>query len=114
VVAGVGVSLAIPAAQNAVLASVTREAIGKAAGINSTMRGLGGVFGIAVAAAVFAAAGSYAGPQAFVDGFRPAIVVAAGISLLGAAAGSFLPRRAASGRLIAPAPDELPVPGLDA
>jgi EmrB/QacA subfamily drug resistance transporter len=114
VVAGVGVSLAIPAGQNAVVASVSRDAIGKAAGINSTMRGLGGVFGIAVAAAVFAGAGSYAAPQAFVDGFRPAIVVAAGISLLGAAAGSLLPRRAVSGRLVGPAPDELPVPGVDA
>jgi EmrB/QacA subfamily drug resistance transporter len=114
VVAGVGVSLAIPAGQNAVVASVSKGAIGKAAGINSTMRGLGGVFGIAVAAAVFAEAGSYAAPQAFVDGFKPAIVVAAGISLLGAAAGSFLPRHAASGRLIAPAPDELTVARLDA
>ena len=57
VVAGVGVSMAIPAAQNSVLGSVAMDAIGKAAGANSMMRELGGVFGIALAVAVFAAAG---------------------------------------------------------
>ena len=46
-----------------------RGAIGKAAGVNSTLRELGGVFGIAVAVAVFAAAGGYA--AAFSDGFCP-------------------------------------------
>ena len=63
IVAGVGVSMAIPAAQNSVVGSVALEAIGKAAGVNSMMRELGGVFGIAVAVAVFAAAGSYASPR---------------------------------------------------
>ena len=55
------------------------------------MRELGGVFGIAVAVAVFAAAGSYATPQAFTDGFGPAVGVAAALALVGALAGSFLP-----------------------
>jgi EmrB/QacA subfamily drug resistance transporter len=93
IVAGVGVSMAIPAAQNAVVGSVATEAIGKAAGVNSMMRELGGVFGIAVAVAVFAAAGSYASPAAFTDGFTPAILVAAGLSVAGAAAGLALPGR---------------------
>ncbi len=69
IVAGVGVSMAIPAAQNSVLGSVPMEAIGKAAGANSLMRELGGVFGIAVTVAVFAAAGGYASASTFVDGF---------------------------------------------
>ena len=60
IVAGVGVSMAIPAAQNSAVGSVAEDAIGKAAGANSMMRELGGVFGIAVAVAVFAGAGSYA------------------------------------------------------
>ena len=61
------------------------------------MRELGGVFGIAVAVAVFAAAGSYASPQAFTDGFTPAILVAAGLSLAGLVAALGLPgRRTAS------------------
>jgi EmrB/QacA subfamily drug resistance transporter len=93
IVAGVGVSMAIPAAQNSVVGSVAMEAIGKAAGANSMMRELGGVFGIAVAVAVFAAAGSYASPPAFTDGFTPAILVAAGLSVAGAVAGLALPSR---------------------
>jgi hypothetical protein len=91
VVAGVGISMAIPSAQNSVLGSVSEEAVGKAAGTNSVMRELGGVFGIAVAVAVFAGAGSYASPQAFTDGFAPAIGVAAALALVGAVAGGFLP-----------------------
>ena len=39
------------------------DALGKAAGANSMMRELGGVFGIAVVVAVFAGAGSYASAQ---------------------------------------------------
>jgi EmrB/QacA subfamily drug resistance transporter len=93
IVAGVGISMAIPAAQNSVVGSVSLEAIGKAAGVNSMMRELGGVFGIAVVVAVFAAAGSYASPAAFTDGFAPAIGVAAGLALAGAFAGLALPGR---------------------
>jgi EmrB/QacA subfamily drug resistance transporter len=93
IVAGVGVSMAIPAAQNSVVGAVGMDAIGKAAGANSMMRELGGVFGIAVAVAVFAAAGSYASPATFTDGFGPAIGVAAALSLAGAIVGLALPGR---------------------
>jgi EmrB/QacA subfamily drug resistance transporter len=93
IVAGVGVSMAIPAAQNSVVGSLATDALGKAAGANSMMRELGGVFGIAVAVAVFAAAGSYASAQAFTDGFAPAILVAAGLALAGAIAGLAIPGR---------------------
>jgi EmrB/QacA subfamily drug resistance transporter len=96
IVGGVGVSMAIPAAQNSVLGSVAESALGKAAGTNSMMRELGGVFGIAVVVAVFAGAGSYASAQAFTDGFAPAILVAAGLALAGAAAGLALPGRRAA------------------
>jgi EmrB/QacA subfamily drug resistance transporter len=98
VLAGVGVSMALPAAQNSVLGAVGMESVGKAAGVNSTMRELGGVFGIAVTVAVFAAAGGYASAQAFSDGFQPAILVAAGFAVIGALVGLALP-----GRRIAPA-----------
>jgi MFS family permease len=106
VVAGVGVSMAIPAAQNSVLGSVATEALGKAAGANSMMRELGGVFGIAVAVAVFAAAGSYASPLAFTDGFTPAILVAAGLSVAGVVAALGLPGRrpAAAPAAVRPVP----------
>jgi EmrB/QacA subfamily drug resistance transporter len=93
IVAGVGVSMAIPAAQNSVIGSVALEALGKAAGTNSMMRELGGVFGIAIVVAVFAAAGSFASANAFLDGFAPAIAVTAALSLAGAIAGTALPGR---------------------
>jgi EmrB/QacA subfamily drug resistance transporter len=96
IIAGVGVSMAIPSAQNSVVGSVASEAIGKAAGVNSMMRELGGVFGIAVVVAVFAATGSYASAQAFTDGFGPAIGVSAGFALAGALAALALPSRRTS------------------
>lgn len=93
VIGGAGVSMTFPAAQSAVIGSVPEEAIGKASGTNSMMRELGGVFGIAVATAIFAGAGTYASPQAFIDGFVPAIAVAAGLSLIGAFVGLAMPGR---------------------
>jgi MFS family permease len=91
IVGGVGVSMAIPAAQNSVVGSATAELVGKSAGVNSMMRELGGVFGIAVVVAVFAGAGSYASPATFTDGFGPAIGVGALLALAGAGAALALP-----------------------
>ena len=93
ITAGVGVSMAIPAAQNSAVGSVANDAIGKAAGTNSMMRELGGVFGIAVTVAVFAGAGGYASAATFVDGFAPAVGVGAALALAGAAAATALPAR---------------------
>jgi EmrB/QacA subfamily drug resistance transporter len=96
IVAGVGVSMAIPAAQNSVVGSVASEALGKAAGVNSMMRELGGVFGIAVVVAVFAATGGYASAQAFTDGFGPAVGVSAGLAFAGALVALAMPSRRSS------------------
>jgi EmrB/QacA subfamily drug resistance transporter len=93
IVAGVGISMAIPAAQSSGVGSVELEAVGKASGANSMMRELGGVFGVAVAVAVFAATGGYASAVAFADGFAPAIGVSAGLALAGAVAALALPGR---------------------
>jgi EmrB/QacA subfamily drug resistance transporter len=93
IVAGVGISMAIPSAQNSVVSTASPESAGKIAGINSMMRELGGVFGIAVTVAVFAGFGGYASSQAFTDGFGPAIGVSAGLALLGALCGLALPGR---------------------
>jgi hypothetical protein len=87
------VSRAIPAAQNSVVGSVASELLGKAAGVNSIMRELGGVFGIALAVAVFAATGGYASARAFTDGFGPAIAVSAGLAFIGALVALALPSR---------------------
>jgi predicted MFS family arabinose efflux permease len=106
IVAGVGISMAIPAAQNSVVGSAAMDAIGKVAGANSMMRELGGVFGVAVGVAVFAGAGSYASARAFTDGFAAAIFVAAGLALAGAITGLALPGRrpAAAAAPIRPVP----------
>jgi EmrB/QacA subfamily drug resistance transporter len=112
VIGGVGVSMAIPAAQTAVIGGVGLTDVGRAAGSASMMRELGGVFGIAVAVAVFAAAGGYATPSEFTDGFTPAIAVGAGLALAGAVAGLALPRRPRASAAISvppiPAPEGAP------
>jgi predicted MFS family arabinose efflux permease len=97
IIAGAGISMTFPAAQNSVVGSVPADAIGKAAGTNSTVRELGGVFGIALSVAVFAGAGSYASAEAFSDGFVAAMGVSAALSLLGALAGTALPGRSVTG-----------------
>ena len=92
VLAGTGVSMAIPATQNVVMSAVPATEAGKASGTYNMLRQLGGVFGIALLVAVFTGAGGYASPQAFTSGFAPAIGVTAGLALIGAVAGLGLPR----------------------
>ncbi|WP_445148047.1 DHA2 family efflux MFS transporter permease subunit [Baekduia sp. Peel2402] len=93
-VAGCGVSMAFPAAQNAVIGAVAPDDVGKAAGAYSMLRELGGVFGIAIAVAIFAGAGGYASAVTFVDGFGPALGASAGLSGLGAVLALGVPSRA--------------------
>jgi EmrB/QacA subfamily drug resistance transporter len=90
-IAGCGVSMAMPAIQNAVVSSVAPASIGKASGAFNMMRQLGGVFGIAALVAVFSGSGGYASAETFSDGFTAALAAAAGLSLLGAVAGLGLP-----------------------
>ena len=75
--AGCGVSVAIPATMSAVMTAVPPAAIGQASGTLNTLRQLGGVFGVAICAAVFAARGHYASPATFVAGFGPAMAACA-------------------------------------
>ena len=91
VMAGCGVSMAMPAIQNAVMSSVAPASLGKASGTFNMMRQLGGAFGIAIAVAVFSGSGGYGTPHAFSDGFTSALVVAAVLSLLGTVAALGLP-----------------------
>ena len=93
IVAGAGVSMAMPASQNAVLNAVAKTEIGKASGTFNMLRFLGGVFGIAITVAAFAGTGGVASPEAFSSGFARAIAVAAALSLSGAVAGLWLPAR---------------------
>jgi MFS family permease len=111
VVAGIGASMAIPPAASSVVGAVAHDEVGKAAGANSMLRELGGVFGIAILVAAFAGAGSYASPDAFSDGFAAAIAVSAALSAVGAIAGLRLPGRA---RATAAAPEPGLVPAVEA
>jgi MFS family permease len=85
IIAGVGISMALPTTPAAALGAVAPAEIGKASGVNSTLQRFGGAFGVAIVTAVFAAHGHLGSPASFAAGFRPALVVAAGLSLLGAA-----------------------------
>jgi MFS family permease len=93
ILAGSGASVAIPATMSAVMTSVPAKAIGQASGTLNMLRQLGGVFGIAICAAVFAARGGYASPAEFTRGFGPAMGACAGLALLGAAAALVIPSR---------------------
>ncbi|MGW4767968.1 DHA2 family efflux MFS transporter permease subunit [Nocardia sp. NPDC004278] len=107
VISGIGVSMAIPAAQSAVLRAVPLPAIGAASGTFNTLRQLGGAFGIAVPAAVFATIGGLDSEQAFSDGFVGAIGTATALALAGAAIGLLIP----SG---APTPQDIPADRIGA
>jgi EmrB/QacA subfamily drug resistance transporter len=91
VLSGAGVAMSLPAAQSAVITGVQPHDIGRASGTFSTLRQLGGAFGVAVVVAVFAGAGGYGSRQAFSDGFVPAIATCGGLALLAALAGASLP-----------------------
>ncbi|HEX9471900.1 MAG TPA: DHA2 family efflux MFS transporter permease subunit [Bradyrhizobium sp.] len=93
VLAGVGVSMAMPAAQNAILSSVAVTEMGKASGVFNMGRFLGGAFGIAALVAVFSSNGSVSSPAAFSSGFAAAMMLASALSLFGAVAGLWLPTR---------------------
>jgi EmrB/QacA subfamily drug resistance transporter len=109
VVAGVGVSMAMPAVQNAVLSSVSVVEMGKASGVFNMWRFLGGLFGIAALVAVFSANGTPNSPTTFSAGFTAAMTVAAALSLLGAFAGAWLPasRQVAAARTPPISPTQL-------
>ena len=96
VITGLGMSMTIPAAQSAVMSHVAPQHIGKASGTFTTVRQLGGAFGVAIAVAVFASAGGYQSAQAFSDGFGPALGVCAGLALAAALVGLLAPGRPAA------------------
>jgi EmrB/QacA subfamily drug resistance transporter len=72
-VAGVGISMALPTVPTAVLNAVPTTQLGKASGINYMAQRLGTVFAIAIGTAVFSAHGHLGDPAAVTAGFRPAL-----------------------------------------
>jgi len=96
VLAGAGVSLAMPAAQNAVLSAVGPTEIGKASGTYNMVRFLGGAFGIALSGTIFATSGGFGSPQQFTAGYASALGASALLSFAAALAGLLVPPRAAT------------------
>jgi EmrB/QacA subfamily drug resistance transporter len=100
IMAGIGMGLFFAPIANVVLSAVRPEEEGKASGANNAIRELGGVFGVAVLASIFAANGSYVSAVSFVDGMIPALRVGAVVVALGAVAALAL-----GGRVRVPAPE---------
>jgi MFS family permease len=91
-VAGVGVSMALPTSAAAALGAVAPTEIGTASGVSNTLQRFGGALGIAVITTVFAGYGQLGTPATFVAGFRPAVAVSALLSVIGALAALAIPR----------------------
>ncbi|HEY4825253.1 MAG TPA: DHA2 family efflux MFS transporter permease subunit [Solirubrobacteraceae bacterium] len=91
VLAGSGMALVFAPSANAVLSSVRTSQTGQASGATNAIRELGGVLGIAILATVFTSHGSYATPQAYVNGLVPALWVGAAVLAAGALIAAALP-----------------------
>jgi EmrB/QacA subfamily drug resistance transporter len=93
ILSGVGMALYFAPVANVVLSSVRPEEEGQASGANNAIRELGGVFGVAVLASVFAHVGGYGTGQSFVDGLTPALYVGAAVVAAGAVAALGIARK---------------------
>jgi EmrB/QacA subfamily drug resistance transporter len=107
-VAGVGLSMALPTVPAAVLDAVAPEEMGKASGINYMAQRFGTVFALAIATAVFSAHGHLGSPAAVTAGFRPALWACVGFAVLAAFSGIAI-TSSRSKTLIQAEPTEQPV-----
>jgi EmrB/QacA subfamily drug resistance transporter len=83
-IAGIGISMALPTVPTAVLSAVSPEEMGKASGINYMAQRFGAVFSIAIGSAVFSAYGHLGTPTSVTAGFRPALWTCAALAVLAA------------------------------
>jgi MFS family permease len=95
-ISGVGMALFFAPVAHVVLSSVRPDQEGQASGANNAIRELGGVFGVAVLAAVFTVNGGYGSGQQFVDGMNPAVMIGAALVAVGAIAAFAIKRSPAS------------------
>ena len=92
-IAGVGISMAIPTTPTAALGAVPPADLGTASGVQSTLQRFGAVFGVAIVTAVFSASGHLGSAPGVIAGVQPALGAAAGLSLVGALTGLAVGRR---------------------
>jgi MFS family permease len=100
---GIGMALFFAPVANVVLSAVRPEHQGQASGANNAIRELGGVFGVAVLASIFASSGGYGSGQSFVNGLVPAVYVGAGLVAVAALAAFAIPRRRPAHEALVPA-----------
>ena len=93
VISGIGMALFFAPVANVVLSSVKPQEEGQASGANNAIRELGGVFGVAVLASVFAHYGGYGTGASFVNGMTPALWIGAIVVGFAAVAALAIPRR---------------------
>jgi EmrB/QacA subfamily drug resistance transporter len=106
VVAGVGISMALPAPSAAGLNAAPPALLGRSAGVLNTVQQIGQATGVAVVTVVFDAHGSLDSPAQTLSGYEPALVTAAAISLLGAIAALGISRHRRAASVVGPAPVE--------
>jgi EmrB/QacA subfamily drug resistance transporter len=104
VVSGMGMSLFFAPVANVIFSSVRPQEEGQASGANNAIRELGGVFGVAVLAAVFASYGGYRSGVTFVNGMNAAVWIGAAVVALGSVSAFAIGRRGARRRAAQPVP----------
>jgi EmrB/QacA subfamily drug resistance transporter len=83
-IAGIGISMALPTVPAAVLSTASPAEMGKASGINFMAQRLGTVFAIAIGSAVFSARGHLGSPASVTAGFQAALWSCVAFALLAA------------------------------
>jgi EmrB/QacA subfamily drug resistance transporter len=84
ILSGIGMGMFFAPVANIVLSAVGVRDEGKASGASNAIREVGGVFGVAVLAAIFARTGGYESPAVFNDGLVAATWVGAAVVAAGA------------------------------
>jgi EmrB/QacA subfamily drug resistance transporter len=92
-IAGIGLSMALPTVPTAVLSTVAPHELGKASGINYMAQRFGAVFAIAIGSTVFAAYGRFGSPATVTAGFKPALWACSAFAGLGALAATAMSAR---------------------
>jgi EmrB/QacA subfamily drug resistance transporter len=92
-IAGIGISMALPTVPTAVLGDVEPDEMGKASGINYMAQRFGAVFAVAIGTAVFDNDGRLGSPEAVTQGFKPAIWASAVFAVLATLAAAAMSRQ---------------------
>jgi EmrB/QacA subfamily drug resistance transporter len=102
-IAGIGISMALPTVPTAVLSAVAPQEMGKASGVNYMAQRFGAVFAVAIGTTVFATHGGFTSPATVDAGFKPALWVCCVFAGLGALAATAMSGRVKAGVEVEPA-----------